>query len=1130
MRNFCGTVLLRNIASATCNKGEHGMPIELTEALIGRFLREPETRMHIVEQEVRVALRFLWERSDNAQSKDDVGYDARDKRGDFVPSLISRSQPYTPRQLSAAYAMLCKYKKQLESAGIPLPAKESVQALVQERESASTQVGNLQTMGKRTKPFLDLRDNAFYFSFPFNNDSLRKIKDYKVEADKKRIRASYEGTTKEWRITPADEDAFTLFIDKKYFPLSVLELSPTAQEFKASIDRREEALIEREEALEVEARERYMTLLNSLGDLSRPIFGDTTLYRHQVQAVKMMLYKHRAIVGDQTGVGKAQPLDAKILTPHGWKTMGEIQAGDEVINSQGKTSHVVAVYPQGEKSIYRVTLTDGSYTECCDEHLWTVNTPVRKHCGNAPFTVALKDIMHNLRDVSGKHKYHVPMVKPIEFGEDEQLPLHPYVLGYLLGNGSMSTESFIHVSTQDEEAIKILRDLCPENTQITQRNTYDWAITGVHSGGKYGSNPVLNALRNLHLMGHLSVNKFIPQQYLYASYESREALLQGLLDADGYCDGRTNIEYSTSSPQLATQVAELVQSFGGKASLAWRTPHYTHNGEYREGQENCRINIALPVCVEPFRIERRKKTYKKKTKYHPTHAITSVEYVGEKEAQCILVDAPDHLYVTDHYILTHNTLEAGAVAKAFHNVYGYKVYVVTTKSNLDDWLILADNLQLPVEVISWGAVNQRGLGEETFSEPYIAIVDEAQNMCNMTAERTRKMLGWLDNATCKAVYLLTGTWMPNGRPINLYPLLLATHHPLVWSENPSIIEEKKKAYVKKFCGAKLKIVAGGRHVYDYTGATDLFQLNRHIMYVPGDKNNSKYANLIARLKIECKDLPPKVRIMQPVELSPKALKTFEQAVEKMFAEFERCTREKLELFVENWRSSHEENESMPEDLLENEEAKIRSAEAIVSYGIFRHAGAIAKIDTAIAMASVILDRGQKVVFYTNFTDVAKEVGRRIEKETGKKVGYILGEVSREERQRVKENFQRKDGDIQAVILTAAGSEAITLNAAQDMFVLDRPWTPGKTEQAEDRIHRINNTQKATIYWLQLPREVTTADIKVDALIQEKQKNIDMVRSGKVSAGMQFADNDSLKGNSLAVLQAARKELQQQRKA
>ena len=61
-----------------------------------------------------------------------------------------------------------------------------------------------------------------------------------------------------------------------------------------------------------------------------------------------------------SGAGKAQPLSEKILTPDGWKTMADINIGDKVIGSNGKSSLVIGVFPQGIRQIYKVSFIDGT--------------------------------------------------------------------------------------------------------------------------------------------------------------------------------------------------------------------------------------------------------------------------------------------------------------------------------------------------------------------------------------------------------------------------------------------------------------------------------------------------------------------------------------------------------------------------------------------------------------------------------------------------------------------------------------------------------------------------------------------------------------------------------------------------
>ena len=74
----------------------------------------------------------------------------------------------------------------------------------------------------------------------------------------------------------------------------------------------------------------------------------------------------------RTNSGKAQPLWSKVLTPHGWKTMSEVQIGDTLIGKNNDNGKVIQIFPQGVKDYYRVHFDDGTYAECCDDHLWEV--------------------------------------------------------------------------------------------------------------------------------------------------------------------------------------------------------------------------------------------------------------------------------------------------------------------------------------------------------------------------------------------------------------------------------------------------------------------------------------------------------------------------------------------------------------------------------------------------------------------------------------------------------------------------------------------------------------------------------------------------------------------------------------
>ena len=136
------------------------------------------------------------------------------------------------------------------------------------------------------------------------------------------------------------------------------------------------------------------------------------------------------------------------------------------------------------------------------------------------------------------------------------------------------------------------------------------------------------------------------------------ALLQGLLDTDGCVRASdNNIEYTTGSPRLAEDVAFLVQSLGGTARIRTKPTSYMLNGERRACKLAYRMSVILPPEIQPFRLSRKAAIYQPRPKYQPSRAIVDVIPVGRKPAQCITVDAPDGLYVTDHCIVTHNTAQ-----------------------------------------------------------------------------------------------------------------------------------------------------------------------------------------------------------------------------------------------------------------------------------------------------------------------------------------------------------------------------------------------------------------------------------------------------------------------------------------
>lgn len=218
-----------------------------------------------------------------------------------------------------------------------------------------------------------------------------------------------------------------------------------------------------------------------------------------------------------SGFGKRISVDSQIATPNGWRRYGDLQIGDQVIGKNGKPTVVTNISNRGAGKAYRCTFTDGTSVIADPDHLWTVYTPKRRASELEPVTVTTQDIVDNgvWRDRpdqpnnSGEPRWYLPLVEPVEYDKVD-LPIEPYTLGALLGDGS-----------------KVKR-------------------------------------LGLNVLGH---DRFIPDQYMTAHVEARIELLRGLMDTDGGVQTGRRAKFYNGSLQLAQDVAELVRSLGGVAKI-----------------------------------------------------------------------------------------------------------------------------------------------------------------------------------------------------------------------------------------------------------------------------------------------------------------------------------------------------------------------------------------------------------------------------------------------------------------------------------------------------------------------------------------------------------------------------------
>lgn len=345
-------------------------------------------------------------------------------------------------------------------------------------------------------------------------------------------------------------------------------------------------------------------------------------------------------------VGKAQPLDARVLTLDGWKRMGEVKVGDRLASPDGLESFVTGVYPQGVKEILRVTFSDGRVVECCPDHLWEVES----YRGKGREVV-------DTRELARRGRLSLPTYIPWfagDFGGGE-LPIDPYLLGAIIGDGGI-TQACVNFSTVDGEMLDSIASAIPTGMDVRHIDRCNYRLRVTPKPGLQRAckpNPLVNELRRLGLSGKRSERRFIPTAYLTAAVGDRWEMLRGLMDTDGYVSDKGSICFDTSSPQLARDVRTLVRSLGGAAKI--RRKATTHRDSYK-------VKIRHPLPSECFRLSRKKNRAIVCRKHQCRLTVKRVEFSRRAEAQCISVSHPRGLYVTDSYTVTHNTITASTIS------------------------------------------------------------------------------------------------------------------------------------------------------------------------------------------------------------------------------------------------------------------------------------------------------------------------------------------------------------------------------------------------------------------------------------------------------------------------------------
>lgn len=360
------------------------------------------------------------------------------------------------------------------------------------------------------------------------------------------------------------------------------------------------------------------------------------------------------------GTGKAMPKDTLIPTPDGEKLLGEIKVGDFVFDRKGHPTKVLGVYDRGVRRCFELTFSDGRKTRCCDEHIWPCYTS-KKNLKN----LTLQEMMEKGIRISAKSgaRFRMPINGCVEFSEKE-LPVHPYILGVFLGDGCCK-ERYLTLSSNDLPVVEKVAKLLNATAEKLSENNYSWRFM---KGGKaITTKEVFGDIASWVMRG--SNEKAIPAYYLHGSSDQRIALLQGLFDTDGSVSSKSNglASFSTTSSELYAGVSYLLRSLGLSASTSSKA---VCRGRVKQNG-TCSTDYVVrthlkpdqfDVCFSlPRQIEKLKSVFgafKRPSKCTERVALTDVREIEPCDQVCILVDNPEHLFLANDFLVTHNTHRA----------------------------------------------------------------------------------------------------------------------------------------------------------------------------------------------------------------------------------------------------------------------------------------------------------------------------------------------------------------------------------------------------------------------------------------------------------------------------------------
>lgn len=486
------------------------------------------------------------------------------------------------------------------------------------------------------------------------------------------------------------------------------------------------------------------------------------LGEHQVRAINAHIDKGNGIIIAGTGAGKAQPLYSKILTPYGWTTMGEIKVGDKVKTPDDADATVTGVFPQGMTNTYRIWFDDDTYVDASDEHLWVINyhrnvshdgVPehmrryVAKRFNKETHTVTtlqLAELLNKTRSNWNNEYVTIDTVSPMKFGHYKKSPIDPYFMGAFVACGRFRAKRNLVFKADSEYSTD--SDFYKTFSGMAKMSGLRATVTKFGFGlvnESRSQRSVGSIIRDFFSGNVAAKDRGVPDFYKNCQPMDRIRFVRGFMDAVAKVDGKKKLAWFMAPETVAYDMADIIRSFGAKVTVKKSALCETYKvsitsdimkrfffmeSKKRKFYDRKRKKTSIPLTIgmSPERMRRRRR-------------VVSVETLGRQLTQCISIDHPSKMYVTDYYTPTHNTVITGVLCDMY-NKAGLKTIVIVPNTDLVTQTITElenfdlnvgeysgdrKNLDAPIVVSTWQSLQHNPMIMAAFKA---VIVDESHGV------------------------------------------------------------------------------------------------------------------------------------------------------------------------------------------------------------------------------------------------------------------------------------------------------------------------------------------------------------------------------------------------------------------